>query len=402
MLARHFFKQLTRTVGAHSPTFSRRLIHYSSSLVPLVSNGHHSIVSYKWHPYSPLHIHTASLNAKFSSASSSSSAPLSNKSLAQPQPQPYLSVLIHCPKDTADVFAEALLCFGANSVSMDQDDTCRSIDEISISSIFPEGEDINVSISHAADSIGLEETPRYEVKINEEEEDWIKRAQESFLPVEVTEGLWVVPKWRTPPDVQATNIILNPGLAFGTGEHATTKLCLLLLHACIKGGEHVLDYGTGTGILAIAALKFGAALAVGIDVDSQAIASASQNASLNNIRPNQMQLRLIDSKTSSSSKGYWKFGVIEGENSCEIQTVTDSAMFDVIIANILLNPLLDLADEIVSCAKPGAVIGLSGILTEQVQYIIQRYSPFLESVEVSKMGDWACVSGRKRRNLNAF
>ncbi|KAK7313083.1 hypothetical protein VNO77_37471 [Canavalia gladiata] len=393
MAAWNFLKQLTCTVGTHSSILSRRLIHYST-VVPFRFN-HHKIGRYKC-PI-PNNFHTATPNAKFSAASSSSSSSLSDKSLAPPVP--YLSVLIHCPKDTADVLSEALLCFGASSVSMDQDDVCQSIDEICISSIFPQGEDINLSISHAADSIGLKEIPRYEVKINEEV-DWVKINQESFHPVQVTEGLWVVPKWCTPPDVQATNIILNPGVAFGTGEHSTTKLCLILLHGCIKGGEHVLDYGTGTGILAIAALKFGAALAVGVDVDSQAIASASQNASLNNIGSDKMQLHLIASKTSSSSKDDWTFGVMEGENTREIETVIDRDKFDVVIANILLNPLLDLADQIISCAKPGAVIGLSGVLFEQVQYIIKRYSPFLEGIEVSRMEDWACVSGRKRINLD--
>ncbi|XP_027355712.1 uncharacterized protein LOC113865403 isoform X2 [Abrus precatorius] len=364
MAALHFLKQLTCLVGAHSPTLSRRLIHYSP-LLPFLSN-HHKIVRYHYQWLHHLHPNVdvaASPNANFSTAFSSPA--LSDNSLNLPQP--YSSVLIYCPKDTA----------------------------ICISSIFPEGEDINASISHAADSIGLREIPRYEVKINEEE-DWIKRAHELFQPVQVTEGLWVVPKWCTPPAVQATNIILNPGVAFGTGEHASTKLCLLLLHDCIKGGEHVLDYGTGTGILAIAALKVGAAFAVGVDVDAQAIASASQNASLNNIGPDKMQLLLIASKTSSSSKDDWTFGVMGGENTCEMQRVTERDKFDVVIANILLNPLLNLADEIISWVKPGAVIGLSGILSEQVQCIIQRYSPFLEGIEVSRMDDWACVSGRKR------
>ncbi|RDX99591.1 prmA, partial [Mucuna pruriens] len=262
--------------------------------------------------------------------------------------------------------------------------------QICISSIFPEVEDINLSISHAADSIGLKEIPKYEVKVNEE--DWMKRSQanlcffhssiflfiacfscyiteeiktnESFRPVQVTEGLWVVPKWCTPPDVQATNIIVNPGLAFGTGEHASTKLCLLLLHGCIKGGEHILDYGTGTGILAIAALKEHTndhlSVKVGPDLTTW----------------------FISHKNMGSSP------------------IIDWEQFDVVIANILLNPLLDLADQIISCAKPGAVIGLSGFLSEQVQYIMERYSPFLEGIEVSKMDDWACVSGRKSRYLN--
>ncbi|TKY66484.1 Ribosomal protein L11 methyltransferase [Spatholobus suberectus] len=393
MAAWHFLKQLTCTVGAHSPTLSRRLIN-CSSVVTFLST-HHKILRVPM--ASPFPCQSSCRIPKCNVSTASSSPTLSDTSLAPPAP--YTSVLIHCPKDTADVLAEALLCFGASSVSMDQDDVSQSIEEICISSIFPEVEDINVSISYAADSIGLKEIPRYEVKINEE--DWMKRSQELFHPVQVTEGLWVVPKWCTPPDVQATNIIVNPGLAFGTGEHASTKLCLLLLHGCIKGGEHILDYGTGTGILAIAALKFGAAFAVGVDVDSEAIASASQNASLNNIEPDKMQLHLIASKTSSSSKDDLTFGVREGEHTFKIQTVTtERDKFDVVIANILLNPLLDLADQIVSCAKPGAVVGLSGILSEQVQYIIERYSPFLEGIEVSKMDDWACVSGRKSRYLN--
>ncbi|XP_027909269.1 uncharacterized protein LOC114168582 isoform X1 [Vigna unguiculata] len=394
MAAWHFLKQLTCTVGAHSPTISRRLIHYSS-VVPFLSI-HHKIVRYQRLPHVRVNLRAAVTNAKFSAASSSPT--VSDTSLTPPAP--YTSVLIHCPKDTADVLAEALLSFGASSVSMDQDDVSQSTDEICISSIFPEVEDISVSILHAADSIGLKEIPRYEVKICEED-DWMKRSQESLHPVQVTEGLWVVPQWCTPPDVQATNIIVNPGLAFGTGEHATTKLCLLLLHGCIKGGEHILDYGTGTGILAIAALKFGASFAVGVDVDSEAIASASQNASLNNIRPDKMQLHLITSETSSSSKDDSTFGVMERENTYEIQTITTyCAKFDVVIANILLNPLMDLADQIISYAKPGAVVGLSGVLSEQVQYIIERYSPFLEDIKVSKMDDWACVSGRKRIYLN--
>ncbi|CAJ1978536.1 unnamed protein product [Sphenostylis stenocarpa] len=394
MAAWHFLKQLTCIIGAHSPTLSRHLVHYPS-VVPILST-HHKIARYPWRPHFRVNLRASVTNAMFSAASSSPT--LSDTSLTPTAP--YTSVVIHCPKDTADVLAEALLCFGASSVSMDQDDVSQSTDEICISSIFPEVEDINVSMSRAADSIGLKEIPRYEVKIYEED-DWIKRSQESLHPVQVTEGLWVVPQWCTPLDVQAINIIVNPGLAFGTGEHSTTKLCLLLLNGCIKGGEHILDYGTGTGILAIAALKLGASFAVGVDIDSEAIASASRNASLNNIRADKMQLHLITSKISSSSKDNSTFGVMEGENICEAHTVTtDRAKFDVVVANILLNPLMDLADEIISYAKPGAVVGLSGILSEQVQYIIERYSPFLEDIEVSKMDEWACVSEKRVKMYN--
>ncbi|QHO49264.1 Ribosomal protein methyltransferase [Arachis hypogaea] len=181
----------------------------------------------------------------------------------------------------------------------------ESMDPNPVKSIL-KGEDINMSISHAADSIGLKEIPRYEVKIIEED-DWMKGDQ----------------------DIQAMNIILNPRLAFGIRNHPTTKLCLLLLHDRIKGREYILDYGTGTEILAIAALKFGAAFAVGVDIDSQAIASASENTTLNNIRPDKLQLHLIASQTSSSCRDDWPSRVVEGENPFEIDRVTHKDKYDV-------------------------------------------------------------------------
>ncbi|KAL2472810.1 ribosomal protein L11 methyltransferase-related [Forsythia ovata] len=211
--------------------------------------------------------------------------------------------------------------------------------------------------------------------------------QESFHPVEVTEGLWIVPEWRKPPDVQAINIVLNPGLAFGTGEHPTTKLCLLLLQSLIRGGEYFLDYGTGSGILAIAAVKFGADLSVGFDIDSLAITSARQNAALNNIGPDRLLLSLVPSKNDHAfDSGYGA------------RIISETNKYDVVIANILLYPLLDLAERIVSYAKPGAVVGVSGIISEQIPCVIEHYSQFLEDIIVSKMDDWACISGTKKRN----
>ncbi|XP_028793003.1 uncharacterized protein LOC114748719 [Neltuma alba] len=372
-----FLRRLAVALGAHSPALSRRLIPLSSSLFSHCSSSPSCFSSFRlrnqWLPHRKI--------------SATSSEAVGDYSLATP----YLSVLIHCPKDVADGLADALLCFGASSASTDEDDFCANTDEVCISSIFPEDQDINMCISLAADSIGLKNTPRYEVKIGEHD-DWVKKTQESFHPVEITEGLWVVPKWITPPDSQATNIILNPGLAFGTGEHPTTKLSLLLLHGCINGGEHILDYGTGSGILSIAALKFGAAFAFGIDIDSQAIASASQNATLNNLGPDKMQLYLLTESSPSCE-------AVEGQNRSEMTIATEKNKYDVVVANILLNPLIDLADQIVSYAKPGAIIGLSGILCEQVQYILERYSLLLEGTVVSEMDGWACVRGRKRSNL---
>ncbi|KAL7216769.1 hypothetical protein ACSBR1_028658 [Camellia fascicularis] len=313
---------------------------------------------------------------------------------------PYLSVHIQCRKDVADMLSEALLCFGASSTSMDEQDNYENDDEICISSTFSDCQDVDECISQAANSIGLKETPSYKV-IQGDQSDWIMKTQESFHPVEITEGLWVVPEWRIPPDLQATNIILNPGLTFGTGEHPTTKLCLLLLHSLIKGGELFLDYGTGSGVLAIAAIKFGAALSVGLDVDPLAIRSAQKNASLNNIGAEELQLLLVHTKDNRPITDEVIFGGVEGQNLSGTRVISETEKYDVVIANILLNPLLDLADHIVSFAKPGAVVGVSGIISEQIPYIVERYSQFLEGISVSKMDDWACISGTKKRNAIA-
>ncbi|KAH9802518.1 Ribosomal protein L11 methyltransferase-like protein [Citrus sinensis] len=282
------------------------------------------------------------------------------------------------------MFSEALLCFGASSTSVDEhdNDADENSEEIYIDSIFPECEDVDECILNAANSIGLKEIPRYEVRMGEQC-NWIKKTQQSFHPVEVTKGLWIVPEWGAPPDVQATNIILNPGLAFGSGEHATTKLCLLLLRRLIKGGELFLDYGTGSGILGIAAIKFGAAMSVGADIDPQAIKSAHQNAALNNIGPKKMKLHLVPDRTFTASMNERVDGVVEDLSSHKIRGISQTEKYDVVIANILLNPLLQLADHIVSYAKPGAVVGISGILSEQV-------SSLLRSV---KIGTYSKVRG---------
>ncbi|KAJ6724505.1 ELECTRON TRANSFER FLAVOPROTEIN BETA SUBUNIT LYSINE METHYLTRANSFERASE [Salix viminalis] len=324
----------------------------------------------------------------FSSSSTASPSTTSESSA-------YLSVLIRCPKHVADSLSEALLCFGASSASMDEDDDFDGSNEVCIDSIFPECEDVDMCLSQAANSIGLKETPPYEIHLGDQD-DWVRKTQESFHPVEVTEGLWIVPEWRSPPDVQATNIILNPGLAFGTGEHPTTKLCLLLLKKLIKGEELFLDYGTGSGVLAIAALKFGAALSVGFDIDPQAITSARHNAILNSIGPEAMELHLVPDKTCSSWTGGRKDEMVKDQSCYGTEVISGTEKYDVVIANILLNPLLDLADHIVSYAKPQAVVGISGIIAEQCSRIVDRYSMLLEDISVSEMDGWTCVSGRKK------
>ncbi|KAI3888723.1 hypothetical protein MKX03_013891 [Papaver bracteatum] len=305
----------------------------------------------------------------------------------------YLSVRLRCPKDIVVRFLFFSLIFSC-SASMDEPENSEVTNEIFINFIFTEPQNIDKCISHSTDSIGLKEIPSYEVIVDDEQSDWVKKSQESFQPVEVTVGLWIVPEWITPPDSQAINIILNPGLAFGTGDHPTTNLCILLLHGLIKGGESFFDYGTGSGILAIAAVKLGAALAVGIDIDPEAITSASQNAVLNHIEPEKLKFSLVPSKNSTISL---TAGKTCGDAEHEI-AVAETEKYDIVIANILLNPLLELANDIASYAKPGAVIVVTGIILEQLPQIEVCYSQYLKDISVSNMDGWACVSGRKRTN----
>ncbi|XP_024966440.1 uncharacterized protein LOC112506547 [Cynara cardunculus var. scolymus] len=376
----HFFKHLACT-SFSSIRNTSTLTHGSTSML---------IGSTRDYPSRKLtdFLNSNPITAAFSTSSSSVSETSTSGS--------YLTVDIQCRQDVADMLSEALLCFGAASTSMVEPDTCNSSDEISFSSIFTVNQDVHRSISQAADSIGLKETPVYKVTVGYQS-DWIENSRDSFHPIEVTEGLWIVPEWITPPDLEATIISLNPGLAFGTGDHPTTKLCLLVLHGLIKGGEKVLDYGTGSGILAIAALKFGAASSAGLDIDPQAITAARHNADLNNIGPDKLQLQLVPNNTNPLSTDGWQWAAKANDVDLNgMEMIFEKATYDVVVANILLNPLLDLADEIVSYAKPAAVIALSGIILDQVPTVVDRYSNLLEGMTVSKIDDWACISGKRK------
>ncbi|CAN1145883.1 Ribosomal protein L11 methyltransferase [Linum perenne] len=393
----HYIKHL-------SCNLNRSLIHRPSPLLLQLPTT--TIIQFQLHSPLPLWISKSSFPSSISTTTATSSSSVSatfssvsttNSISAATARQSYASVRIRCPRHSYESFSDALLGFGASSTTVNDEVELGEIDgpdgfnEVVIDSIFLECQDVEACILKAANAVGLNKTPRYEVKMGEQD-DWISKCLESFDPVEVTEGLWIIPEWKSPPDVHATNIILNPGLAFGTGEHSTTKLCLLLLKRLIKGGECFMDYGTGSGILAIAALKFGAARAVGIDVDEEAIMSARKNAALNNIGPETMKLHLVPGKMESRTDG----GAVKEQSSNVTGVCLETETCDVVIANILMNPLLELADNIVSFAKPGAIVALSGILSEQVPQIMERYSQLLENQSVTENDGWACVSGRKK------
>jgi len=200
------------------------------------------------------------------------------------------------------------------------------------------------------------------------DEDWQTRWREQFSPLGFAGELWVVPTWHAIP-VGATRVIrLDPGMAFGTGTHPTTGLCLDWLGGMGLAGKSVLDYGCGSGILAIAARRHGATRVVGIDIDAQALLVARENAALNACAdlPFEQPAALV------------------------------SERFDVLVANILLKPLIALAPEFDARVASGGSIGLSGLLAEQVDAAMTVYAERFKMDPPVLRGEWAFLSGRKR------
>ena len=203
---------------------------------------------------------------------------------------------------------------------------------------------------------------------------WERVWMDDFSPIQMGPRLWICPSWSEPPDASAINVYLDPGLAFGTGTHATTAMCLAALDDAVEGGERVVDYGCGSGILAIAALRLGASSALGVDNDPQALTASRDNAQRNQIEASSLDILFPESPGIDAWVG----------NS------------DLVVANILAGPLLTLADELIGLMTPGAKLLLTGILTEQAPELIERYARVNLQVSDTRDG-WVLMSGQRAR-----
>jgi ribosomal protein L11 methyltransferase len=204
-----------------------------------------------------------------------------------------------------------------------------------------------------------------------EDQDWVRLTQSQFAPIQIGERIWVVPSWHeAPADPKAIYLAVDPGLAFGTGSHPTTHLCLLWLeqHRCLQN-QSLLDYGCGSGILAIAAAKLGAQPVVGTDIDPQAMVAAQSNAEIN--------------------KTVIRF-VLPNEDAPELAA---STKYDIVMANILANPLQVLAPALVNKIRPGGEIVLSGVLARQADEVIATYSQWLTLSVWKESEGWVCLHG---------
>lgn len=202
------------------------------------------------------------------------------------------------------------------------------------------------------------------------EQDWVRLTQSQFDPIEITEQFYIVPSWHeNEADPNRTNLILDPGLAFGTGSHPTTALCLRWLCENPPLQKAVLDYGCGSGILGIAALKLGASQAIGVDIDPQAVHSTAYNATKNNV---EMPVGLPD------------FDLAEGQ-------------FPVVMANILSNPLKVLAPSLCAHVQAQGDLVLSGVLARQAEEVMACYTQWMDMTIWAELDGWVCLHGQPKR-----
>ena len=279
----------------------------------------------------------------------------------------------------AEQLSDALLGLGALSVSVEDANAGTAAEAplygepgMTVDGVWPRslvsalcepGADIATLVADACAQSGIEPQPEFRTEAVGDQ-DWVRLTQSQFTPIRISQKLWIVPSWSIPPDPDSINLVLDPGLAFGTGSHPTTRLCLEWLEAHIKGGERVLDYGCGSGILAIAALRMGAANALGVDVDSMALSAARDNAVRN----------CVDAH------------FIDAETAIDFQA-------DFVVANILANPLILLAPLLSAQLPAKGRIALSGILASQAEEVIPAYSPWLELRVWDSNEDWVLLDG---------
>jgi len=234
--------------------------------------------------------------------------------------------------------------------------------------LFDANVDMPTIIEQLKQSLG-EQAPQ-QVQVNPlEDKDWVRAWMDSFKPIRFGQNLWICPSWHTPDEPDAVNVMLDPGLAFGTGTHPTTALCMEWLDTNPPVDLNVIDFGCGSGILAIAAALLGAKHVEAVDHDPQAVLATNDNAEKNKVsdKINALLPRQFEDQPA-----------------------------DLILANILANPLLELAPRFADLLKPGGQIVLSGILAEQAGQILQCYEEWFELQPPAQQDDWVRIDGVRR------
>lgn len=246
-------------------------------------------------------------------------------------------------------------------------------DSLVLCALFEEDTELGELLSWLGGNASIVNRASLEVE-KIEDQAWERSWMDSFSAMQFGEKLWICPSWQEPPDPSATNIMLDPGLAFGSGSHATTALCLQWLATQDLQGKDIVDYGCGSGILAIAAALLGAQSVQGVDNDPQAVLATNDNCERNGLLPGRVGTFLPE----------------------EYDSMSTPESVDILLANILAAPLLSLASKFASLVKPKGSIVLSGLLAEQADAITEVYSEWFEMSAAVQREDWIRLSGIKR------
>ena len=298
----------------------------------------------------------------------------------------WIEIVIEVARAHAEPLSDALMDAGALSVSVEDADEGTADekplfgepgmepdeaawDRSRVVALADTDSDHATIVADAAAAIHLPESPRYTTR-KVEEQDWVRLTQSQFAPIHIDKNIWVVPSWHDAPDANGLILELDPGLAFGTGSHPTTRLCMEWLEEHAPKNLSVLDYGCGSGILAMVAKKLGAAKVIGVDIDPQAIESAQYNAE---------------------------------RNTCEIEYALPEAFgeahpasekFDVVVANILSSPLKLMAPMLAGRVAAGGSLILSGVLARQAEEVAAAYAPFIQLSVWAEHEGWVALSGQ--------
>ena len=294
---------------------------------------------------------------------------------------PWIQLSLHTCKADSEEAEQALLDNGALSVTFKDAEDKPVLeplpgetplwDQIIMTGLYEADIDSDALLTHITSTLhNTLSQPVNTIKVEAlEDKDWVRAWMDDYRPMQFGKRLWVCPKHIPPPEPQAINLMLDPGLAFGTGTHPTTALCLEWLDSADIENKQVLDFGCGSGVLAVAALLLGANHCIGTDIDPQAITASQDNAAANGVN-SKLDLYLPNDMPD--------------------------AQFDIVLANILAGPLTELAEALAMHCKTGGHIVLSGILESQSEKIIQAYSPWFELEPITVKEDWIRVNGIRK------
>ena len=299
----------------------------------------------------------------------------------------WTEIVIQVTRDQAEALSDALMESGALSVSVEDADegtvaeqplfgepgmepTEAAWERSRVVALADVDADHATIVNDAAKAIGLDYALPFALR-SVEEQDWVRLTQSQFEPIHIGKRIWVVPSWHDAPEPDALVLELDPGLAFGTGSHPTTRLCMEWLEQHAVDAATVLDYGCGSGILALVAKKLGAQHVIGVDIDPQALESARFNSERNACDDIEYHLP-----------------------EAFVRSYPENQTFAIVVANILAGPLQLMAPMLAGRVAPGGSLVLSGVLDRQAQDVIAAYAPYLELSVWAEHEGWVALAGR--------